>query len=88
LLVHFGGKTNTKLKKTNMSLTDAKVRSLKAKAAQYKVSDTEGLYLLVPTGGARLWRMAYRFNAKQKLSGSIRKRRCLMPDMRAMKRSG
>jgi hypothetical protein len=49
-----------------MPLTDAKLRSLKAKSASYKISDSEGLYLLVPTSGARLWRLAYRFGGKQK----------------------
>jgi len=43
-----------------------KVRSLKGKAAPYKVSDGEGLYVFVSTSGARLWRLAYRFNGKQK----------------------
>ena len=37
-----------------MPLSDAKVRALKGKAAQYKVSDGEGLYLLVPPTGAKL----------------------------------
>lgn len=49
-----------------MPLTDAKLRSLKAKNAAYKVSDSEGLYLLVPVTGAKLWRFAYRFDGKQK----------------------
>ena len=49
-----------------MPLTDTKVRSLKGKDVQYKVSDGEGLYLLVPPTGARLWRFAYRFSGKQK----------------------
>ena len=49
-----------------MPLTDVKVRSLKSSRAQYKVSDGEGLYLLVPLSGAKLWRLAYRFRGKQK----------------------
>jgi hypothetical protein len=57
LLVHFGRKTNSSKKKTNMPLTDAKVRSLKAREAQYKVSDSEGLYLLVSPSGGKLWRL-------------------------------
>jgi hypothetical protein len=66
LLVHFGRKTNSSKKKTNMSLTDAKVRSLKTRKAQYKVSDSEGMYLLVSPSGGKLWRLAYRFHGKQK----------------------
>jgi integrase len=49
-----------------MPLTDDKVRSLKARAAPYKVSDSCGLYLLVPSTGSKLWRLAYRFGEKQK----------------------
>ena len=50
-----------------MPLTDAKVRALKAKKAPYKVSDGEGLYqILVPSSGAKLWRLAYRFQGKQR----------------------
>ena len=49
-----------------MALTDAKVRSLKGKDAPYKVSDSEGLYVLVPVGGSKLWRLAYRYFGKQK----------------------
>ena len=49
-----------------MALTDAKVRTLKAKAAPYKLGDGEGLYVLVTAGGSKLWNLAYRFNGKQK----------------------
>ncbi len=49
-----------------MPLTDAKVRALKARQAQYKVGDSGGLYLLVSTSGGKLWRLAYRFHGKQK----------------------
>ena len=49
-----------------MPLTDIKARSLKARDAQYKVSDSEGLHLLVSPSGSKLWRLAYRFHGKQK----------------------
>lgn len=49
-----------------MPLTDAKVRALKAASHQYKASDAEGLYLLVSPSGGKLWRVAYRYNGKQK----------------------
>jgi integrase len=49
-----------------MALTDAKVRTLKPRARDYKIADGEGLHLLVTSGGSKLWRLAYRFNAKQK----------------------
>jgi hypothetical protein len=67
LLVYFGRSTNTSQDDTNMPLTDAKVRALKAKPAPYKLSDGEGLFVFVPTGGSRLWRFAYRYLGKQKI---------------------
>lgn len=50
-----------------MPLTDAKLRALKPAAKPYKVADSEGLHVLVTTGGSVLWRLAYRFGGKQKL---------------------
>jgi len=50
-----------------MPLTDAKLRSLKPEAKPRKFADFEGLYILVTPNGSRLWRLAYRFAAKQKL---------------------
>ena len=50
-----------------MSLTDAKLRALKPKVTSYKVSDAEGLHVLVPVNGSKLWRWAYRFGGKQKV---------------------
>src|SRR5450755_65528 len=49
-----------------MALTDAKLRALKSRAAQFKLSDNEGLYVLVAPGGSKMWRLAYRFDGKQK----------------------
>ncbi|MEP7209847.1 MAG: integrase arm-type DNA-binding domain-containing protein, partial [Alphaproteobacteria bacterium] len=51
---------------TNMSMSDAKARSLKPRARPYKTSDGEGLHMLVKPNGARLWRFSYRFGGKQK----------------------
>jgi integrase len=50
-----------------MPLTDAKLRVLKPAAKPYKVADSEGLHVLVTTGGSVLWRFAYRYGGKQKL---------------------
>jgi integrase len=49
-----------------MPLTDAKLRALKGKDATFKLADAEGLYVQVSPCGSRLWRLAYRFNGKQK----------------------
>lgn len=47
-------------------LSDAKVRSAKARSASYKLTDEKGLYLQVTPAGGRLWRLFYRFGGKQK----------------------
>ena len=49
-----------------MALTDTNCRSAKPKPAPYKLTDGDGLHLLVQPTGSRLWRMAYRFGGKQK----------------------
>ncbi len=47
-------------------LSDVTVRSAKAKASPYKLTDGGGLHLFVTPAGGRLWRMAYRYGGKQK----------------------
>lgn len=49
-----------------MSLTDVKIKSLKPSAAAYKVSDRDGLYLVVSTSGLRTWRYDYSILGKRK----------------------
>lgn len=48
-----------------MSLTDAKIRTLKASDKPFKVSDSHGLYLLVKPGGSRHWYLKYRINGNE-----------------------
>lgn len=48
-------------------LSDAKLRTLKPRDRAYKVSDAEGLFIMVSPSGSKLWRCAYRFDGKQKL---------------------
>jgi len=50
-----------------MPLTDMRIRSLKAKAKTYKVSDFEGLFLSVRATGSRLWQLKYRYQGREKL---------------------
>lgn len=50
-----------------MPLTDLKIRSAKPKEKPYKLSDFDGLYLLVTEKGQKWWRFRYRFNRKEKL---------------------
>lgn len=49
-----------------MALTDTACRNAKPRDKAYKLSDAEGLHLLVQTNGSRLWRLAYRFDGKQR----------------------
>lgn len=48
-----------------MSLSDAKIRTLKASDKPFKLSDSHGLYLQVKPGGYRLWYLKYRINGKE-----------------------
>lgn len=43
-------------------LVDTRLRNAKPKEKPYKLTDGNGLYLLVtPTGGGKLWRFDYSF---------------------------
>ena len=46
-------------------LTDLKLKGLRAKAKPYKVTDRDGLYLLVTTAGSLLFRYDYRINGRR-----------------------
>lgn len=48
-----------------MSLSDAKIRSLKPTEKAFKVSDSHGLYLLIKPSGSRHWYLKYRINGKE-----------------------
>lgn len=50
-----------------MALSDAKVRNAKSRAKPYKITDGEGLYLLVAPSGSKYWRFKYRIGGKEKL---------------------
>jgi integrase len=50
-----------------MALTSKKLESAKPKAKDYKLSDGEGLYLLVKKNGSKYWRLKYRILGKEKL---------------------
>jgi len=49
-----------------ISLSDAKARNAKSRAKPYKLSDGEGLFLLVMPTGSKYWRMRYFFGGKEK----------------------
>ena len=50
-----------------MAITDIKVRTSKAKDKPYKITDGDGLFLLVTPSGGKWWRFKYRFDGKEKL---------------------
>lgn len=49
-----------------MALVDTALRGLKPENKPKKYSDSGGLFLLVNPNGSKLWRLAYRFDGKQK----------------------
>ncbi len=48
-----------------MPLSDIKIKNSKPKAKPYKLSDGEGLYLLIKPNGSKLWRLKYRHMGKE-----------------------
>lgn len=50
-----------------MPLTDIQARSAKPKEKQYKITDGEGMYLLVMPNGRKYWKMKYYFGDKEKM---------------------
>lgn len=50
-----------------MPISDIKVRNLKPTDKPYKVSDFEGLFVLVKVSGSKSWRFKYRIDGKEKL---------------------
>jgi hypothetical protein len=49
-----------------MPLTDTAIRQAKPAAAPFKLSDGEGMFILVHPNGSKYWRMDYRINGKRK----------------------
>ena len=50
------------------NLTEKIIKKIKNKPKQFKISDGEGLYLLVHPNGSKYWRFDFRFDGKQKSS--------------------
>jgi hypothetical protein len=53
-------------KDATMPLTDALIKNAKPADKPRKLSDEKGLFLLVHPNGGKYWRVAYRFDGKQK----------------------
>jgi len=50
-----------------MPMTDTKARNAKPKNKQFKLFDSDGLFMLVSPAGGKWWRFKYRFGGKEKL---------------------
>ena len=50
-----------------MKLTDVAVRKTKPRTKPYKIADGGGLFMLVQPNSSKYWRLAYRFENKQKI---------------------
>ena len=50
-----------------MPLSEVKCRNAKPASKPYKLTDGGGLFLLVSTSGARLWRFKFRFQSREQL---------------------
>ena len=49
-----------------MPLTENVIQKAKPAEKQYKLTDGEGMYILVSKQGGKWWRLDYRFNGKRK----------------------
>lgn len=49
-----------------MPLNDIQVKNAKISDKQYKLTDGDGMHLLVHPNGSKYWRLSYRFEGKQK----------------------
>jgi integrase len=49
-----------------MALTDIQVKTAKPKEKDYKLTDGDGMFLLIATSGGKRWRFKYRFGGKEK----------------------
>jgi hypothetical protein len=67
LLVSLRPAENRYQHNTIMPLTNLKIRSAKPGSRLVKLSDGGGLQLWITSDGAKRWRLAYRFDGKQKL---------------------
>src|SRR5580693_6042822 len=52
-----------------MALTSFSIQNIRPKEKPYKLSDGNGLHLLVNPNGSKLWRLRYRFGGKQNMIG-------------------
>jgi hypothetical protein len=78
-----------------MPLTQFAVTNAAAKDKPYKLTDGDGLHLLIRPNGSKLWRMRYRFNGQENMlafgmfpATTIAKARAKRDEARALLASG
>jgi hypothetical protein len=64
-----------------MALTDKEIQALKPADKRYKVTDGDGLYLLVNPAGGKYWYMKYFFGLPP-AGGGVRRLSCNKPKAR------
>jgi hypothetical protein len=81
--------------KITQRLTDKAIKSAEPREKDYRLSDGDGLYLVVQANSGKLWRWSYEFNREEKLfsygpypSVTLAKARELHVAARALKRTG
>ena len=50
-----------------MPLTDIAAKTAKPRTSQYKLTDGNGMFLLVMPNGSKYWRLKYRFDGREKV---------------------
>lgn len=70
--------------KRKTGLTANAVKHARPREKDYKLSDRDGLYLLVKTTGIRYWRMNYRFGGQQRTLSFGRWPEILLGDAREL----
>lgn len=50
-----------------MALTNNEIKNAQSREKAYKLTDGNGLFLLISPNGSKYWRLKYRFNGKEKL---------------------
>jgi Arm DNA-binding domain len=48
-------------------LTDKRIRALRAQQKTYRIADGRAMYLLVSPAGAKLWRLKFRLDGKERV---------------------
>jgi hypothetical protein len=73
--------TQRRIRQLKGQLTDLSLRNLSTRECPYKVSDGNGLYVLVSPIGLRAWRWKYRFASCEKagMASVFKDRLCIRP---------